>query len=349
MNFHSYTLSNKRYLLARIGGFKQMKKIVSALAVPMFFLLSSFTSANKLYSPIAETNINSQTLINSGSEYGEAITTGKKQVAASVTFNYEFYKMEDSTALITKYVPGYALIYRIDIYLNNAVQYKGGVFNWFDGENPCYLQNINIDADFAGSNIKNYFQTPETISGSEWRCLEEVNAYDGAKNTTYNSIGLYTHDIHVNLFETASRLDSTSYGLSLTDLCYDYVKGKTHVFNEKLGAQTNNDIKVTNSSSITFNQRYTYGYKTYKTGYNYIDDKHAPYDYVKDSNGNIVKSKYYAGPTKSDSPFRFSFYGAMDFESDTTPTLSKLSVDVNVTYGSSVALDSFDRNIHFDF
>lgn len=322
-----------------------MRKITSVLSLPLLSLVMSFASG--FSSSIAGKEIKAQKLISSDTKTAQVLTNVKDQVAAQINVTYEFYKMDNTTSLFTHFVPAYSLIYRMDIFLNNKVKYKGGVGSWFSGENPCYLQSISVSADFTGSNISRAFLTPNI---SDFDFLE-VNPYLGEQNVENNCIGTprYMSTSEIHSFETAYHLDSTSYALSTTQLTRDYVnKGiRNDDMDSRLCCLLLPSATISdNKNKVEFSQIFRYGYQYY---FDTEDNCYSAKPIAQQNNMNFFSGpKEYNGPIDS-LPFNFSIYGALNFQSDTEPKISNLNIEFDTVYGSMVWLDSFKGNLTIDF
>lgn len=69
-----------------------------------------------------------------------------KNEAMEVTVDYEIYKMNHSL-LNVKWANTYTIFYRVRVDVKNSVQYKGGLFNWFNKYANASLSRIKVDFD----------------------------------------------------------------------------------------------------------------------------------------------------------------------------------------------------------
>lgn len=76
-------------------------------------------------------------------------TDGKdstKNIAMEVTVDYEFIKMNHGL-LNVNWAETYTLLYRVKVDLYDSVQYKGGLFDWFNKTANATLSRIKVDLD----------------------------------------------------------------------------------------------------------------------------------------------------------------------------------------------------------
>lgn len=298
------------------------KRILSLLTT--FPLLMSMTPGRQTFSPIANDYIYSDEILFSGEQSSTHLSNVLNNIAATIDFSYEIYQMNNSSYPTNHYVPAYTMIYRSKIMLSNNCPYKGGLFNAFDGNNPiCYIKNLSINATFQGlSSINNYFQSPQTTNGTSFRVMRNVNPHYDSRENEFNCIG-NTSQV-TGHFSTATNLDATSYAYTISQATSEDFDHDT-----RLIAEVANSISKTNST-LTFSQSFSYGYSL-------------------SSNGLIRPAgEFFSGPAKTgqadDSPFDFSIYGAMNFESDTQPSKGDIQVVFNTIHGSSIWLDNFSRS-----
>ncbi|MEG1739130.1 MAG: hypothetical protein RRZ92_03025 [Bacilli bacterium] len=301
----------------------KFKLVCSFCLTPM---LMSAANPNGIYtySSLCSSNVFVSELLSNGNSSASCLSNVLNNVAATIDFDYEFYEMPKRTVLFVNYVPVYSLVYRVHVYLNNNVKYKGGVGNWFDGNNPTYLNNIGINADFNGvSNITN--ATNQYPSNNKLVILN-----GSATNDDYQTDLNHLETTQYG-YQTSCGFISTSYTQTIDELT-----GILPSTYDQRTAAIVNSSWASNSSKISFQTQYNYGYELYNNGTSYA------YKTYNDK---------YSGPRKDELPFKFSFYGAMNYESDTRPTSTNISVSISTTHGSTTWLDSFSSlaslNINF--
>ena len=301
--------------------------ICSLMIVPLLMSASSYTSVFK--SNVKGGNVTAVKKLSEGSNSGECLSNVLNNVAARITFTYELYKMYKRTETFANYVDSYTLIYRVNIYLNNNVHYKGGVFNMFDGHNPAYLKNIRITSTFNSlKNIQKYNISPENSNGTA--NLREVNPYYEDYPTEYN----YLYGMTRNPLQTNSSIAASSYDNELNN---DIAGDKWYVFDSRISAGiVNKENKA--DTSLTIEQNFLYNYKVDPSLTN-------PYDSI----GVKVENEMYSGPDKDARPFNFAFYGSINFESESEPKNSNIKVYMNTNHGSTVALDKFSSSTTLNF
>lgn len=302
---------------------KHIRSVTFLLIVPLLMSAANANTTN-VSSPVFGGNILVNKNINSGSRSANCLSNVLNNVAASVKFTCEFYKMYKQTELLVNYVESYSFIYRIDIYLNHAVKYKGGVFNWFDGENPTYLNDIDISVKFKGvSNIGEIAQYPHNLDGIN---ILNTNPYLGVQYEDDNRLYNNNYDMTTN-----NSFSSTSYW-----------KNNDEIVNIKcdsrLAALVNTYSNI-DSNFLTLTTSLDYGYE--------IDQWSGKIK--KDDNGNWLRNNLYSGPSKDQESFNFCFFGAMNFESETQPYNVDVDVYMKTTHGSTVALDTFSSSTNVRF
>ena len=317
-----------------------MKK--SAFLLPLVPLLVSAAPVTFEDSIVTVEKVKARERLAQDSKTAQALANVTNNIAAEITFSYEVYQLENPSVMITGYQPAYALIYRVDIYLSDDVHYKGGVGNWFSGNHPCYLNSLDISASFSGcSNLKNYFQTPQTSESvtSEVKAPIGIAPTAGVQKSDYNTID-YDPLINGSL-TTCSSLTSVSYLYGFTQLNIDYRNdNKIYDYENRLVARYKDDITQTNNSIINFSQHFDYG-----KSMTYDDGTHGR------DKGVYTESMgdFFSGPDLKAGSFDFSFYGAMDFESDTKPSSVKIDVTMETVHGSDLVLDRFYRTSTLSF
>ena len=317
---------------------KKLLSIISLALCPV--LLMSAVNDTMVYSTIMKEDIPALERLSEGSKTITIYGHKSNDVAATLTLNYELFKMDKTTKLYTDYLPVYSLVYEVIIYLNSSVNYKGGVFDMFDGCHPAYLDEIRLSIDFDGvSNARKTSQFPD----------DNVSNLTSLYTIPFTNPELYPNGLDTNDFNDIELLDSgsgfktsygiksLSYGLPVSDLNhghYDNVLDEIlHLMDlgdDRIWAKlfTSADTK-NNDSTINFTTSLEYGYDFYLTEAGNIDAK---------------KANYFSGPASiNDDPFNFHFFGAtnVELESNTNPSNVDMTVSLTSTHGSSVWLDSF--------
>lgn len=296
--------------------------ICSSILGGVLLMSAAYPSGYIYYSNVAETNLPIVSILSSGTEttYQGANVTGN--VAARITVTYELLSMDKTSVLYTNYVPVYSLIYRVDIFLDNDVQYKGGLFNVFEGVNPCYLNYISTTGTFEGlSSVGNVKQSPNVNDNQNTlRYLNDVDPYDGYGRSANNYV-----DKTSAPFNTCYGMSSASYFECIDDLSYT----QQNFFNSRIAANLSSSHTKT-SNSVNFNNTLTFGY-------------HILFD--QEEGFFAQQEQYYSGPKSDESPFYFSYYGAMNVESEVQPNNVNLTFQMNTTHGSSVFLDNFTYTV----
>ena len=317
---------------------KKLLSIISLALCPV--LLMSAVNDTMVYSTIMKEDIPALERLSEGSKTITIYGHKSNDVAATLTLNYELFKMDKTTKLYTDYLPVYSLVYEVIIYLNSSVNYKGGVFDMFDGCHPAYLDEIRLSIDFDGvSNARKASQFPD----------DNVSNLTSLYTIPFTNPELYPNGLDTNDFNDIELLDSgsgfktsygiksLSYGLPVSDLNhghYDNVLDEIlylmDLGDDRIWAKlfTSTDTK-NNDSTINFTTSLEYGYDFYLTEAGNIEAK---------------KANYFSGPASiDDDPFNFHFFGAtnVELESNTKPSNVDMTVSLTSTHGSSVWLDSF--------
>lgn len=330
-----------------------MKSKLKLLCLPLSFTLLSASSTNFVYvnSYIKHSNIMcKKQLTPYTSESFSTLSNIKKDTVATLTFNYEVYQMYKATEVYNNYNPGFILLYQIDVYINNAVNYKGGVGNWFNGTHAGFLNYINIKTEFDGLDYTNHsYQTPcldKNHNEKGYRFLRDVNPNDykytqNSKNTnkqsTYNCVD-GVNDSYLasseDKFQNAVNIYTNSYHYS-TDLIYDDYN-LINSFDSRLLTYLTTS-KNTESTKVNFEQNFSFNNKL---NFNYSNNK---VNFSVDSS-----DKLYSGPCtngKDDSqPFNFTFYGVFAVESSKVPSTIKVDLKMDTYHGSHTALDTFESS-----
>lgn len=331
-----------------------MKTSVLVLPIISVFLMSSTYAFVTPFSKIARKDVAcKERLVPYTSESITTLSHIKKDVVATLTFNYEVYQMWKSTEVYSYYQPSYIMMYQADIYVNNAVQYKGGLFNWFDGTHAGFLDRISIKTKFTGlTDITNAYQTPSDghRAGSEGlRFLRGVNPHssrytysseDNDKQTKYNCIDGIMDENSLPSFQTTPMHYSNSYYDSQQDFeanPNDLESSSDFRLNAYI--ETSQDLKDT---SITYNQSFKYNWKLNQTSDGQLAVPHFTND-----------DKLYSGPctngVNDSTPFNFTFYGVYGFESDSKPKDISVDLYMHTYHGSHTSLDTFDSEASKSF
>ena len=116
----------------------------SSILCGILLMSAAYPSGYTYYSSVAEISIPVVSVLASGSRTINQGANVTNNIAATFSVDYELLSMDKSTSLYTNYVPVYSLIYRVDIFLEDNVRYKGGVLNLLNGNNPCYINFIDV-------------------------------------------------------------------------------------------------------------------------------------------------------------------------------------------------------------
>lgn len=244
--------------------------------------------------------------------------------AASVIFNYEIFEKKRDFAPYNGYKTSFHVIYRADIFLSNNVYYKGGVGNWFDGNNPSYIDSFKVYTTFKGGTIKktdDTIFTPNVKNGS-FSMIDDLGP----------SFGLFGSSLY-NYIDTSQGFDA-----NLTYNAYSYTMNRSKIidfdeyssFNNRLVAKTYKESNI-QDGEIKVKQTYDYGYQIYfdnQKNVNVLDDQ---------------KKDCVSGPNKGDNNFKFSVFGALNVETEEIDYIN-IDVQLNTKHGSTVWLDLFDAN-----
>ncbi|MFA6830305.1 MAG: hypothetical protein WCR67_06375 [Bacilli bacterium] len=303
------------------------------VALPALSILLCSASPYNVYSSLTKNSFTVVEVISKGYQNNQVLSNVKQLEAASISVDYEYYQMGNNTVLLTNYVPAYQVIYKAEIYLNNKVQYKGGIFNWLDGEHPAYINSLLVNASFEGvTNVNKAYQTPYSVDGFEIKIADRVNPFDPEEDSIYNSFsGVHGPSF---LFTTAASLNSSSYYYNSISIC----NVSDLVFDSRLCAILKTSSSLSNKTQ-SFSQEFLYGHPVDK------------YD------GTVLKDKreYFSGPWNIEkggpdsNPFIFRIYGSFGLESATKPSKMKLAFTMNTTYGSAVVSDNFTNDTRISF
>ncbi len=339
------------------------KYIRRLLSLPMVMLLTSGTTKNFVtpFSYIKHANITcKEQLIGYSSRSISTLSNVKNDTVATLTFNYEVYEMNKPTELLTTYHPSYVLLYQADIYVNNKVKYKGGMFNWFDGEHAGFLKNISISATFSGTkNQTHHYCTPSIDSSSgnySLRIMRGVYPEDDLYTQNSKSANKQTDDNNVTDGLANSNLDTftDTVGIMSNSYYYNLSYMNTHIteflnkYDSRILAMVSSSENV-ESDKITFNQKFEYNQKLavspseYGTGYTY--------KVTHDEKG------IYSGPAKYEDskdiddskPFNFTFYGTFGVECPQKPSSILIELGLDTYHGSHVNLDTFESTASDSF
>lgn len=332
-----------------------MESKLKLFCLPLSLSLLSASSTNfvNVNSYIKHENIMcKKQLVPYKSESFSTLSNVKKDTVATLTFNYEVYQMYKGTELLTKYNPGFILLYQIDVYINNSVKYKGGVGNWFNGNHAGFLNYINLKTEFDGLNYTGHkYQTPYLDSNGEtngYRYLRGVfpndsrykqNSKDYDKQTSYNRVSTVLDNYYVDggdLFKYATNIYTNSYFNNVNDVYND--ANLLDEFDSRLVAKLTTSSSTYQSSKVYFEQKFQFNNKV---SYSVSD--------TGTKKVSIASSdKLYSGPCKEgkdeSSPFNFSFYGVFAVESSVAPSVIKVDLSMDTYHGSHTALDTFESS-----
>ena len=330
--------------------------------IPLLLSLISASSSNFIY---VKSNIRHEDIYckkqlqNYHSKTITTLSNIKKLPVAKLTFNYELYQMYKPTEVQINYHPGFILLYQADIYVNNAVEYKGGVGNWFDGKHAGFLNYINFNAEFRGIDYTGHsYQCPGyDSSGSlnSYRYLRDVNptdtrytenSYNSNKQTQYNGVTDALNSYHGDKFQDCTNLFTNSYFDSVYDIYKDL--NLINHFDTRLVAYITSTIsRSENDHRIAFNQRFDYN-----NNVSLANTK-------KDNTGTYFakvtedSSKLFSGPctngTDDSKPFNFAFYGCFAVESSKVPDSIAIELKMDTFHGSHTALDKFESSAYDSF
>lgn len=332
-----------------------MKSKLKLLCLPLSFMLSSASSTNFVYvnSYIKHSNIMcKKQLTPYSSESFSTLSNVKKDTVATLTFNYEVYQMYKPTEMVPTYHPGFILLYQIDIYINNAVNYKGGVGNWFNGTHAGFLNYINIKTEFDDLDYTGHkYQTPCLDSTGKtygYRFLRGVkpndniykqNSKDLDKQTFYNRVDAPLDRYSANggdQFQDAVNIFTNSYFNYVNEVYND--ANLLDELDSRLVTNLTTSSSMYKSSIVYFEQNFQFNNKVSYS--------------VSDTSSKKVSidssDKLYSGPCtngKDDSqPFNFTFYGVFAVESSKVPSTIKVDLKMDTYHGSHTALDTFESS-----
>ena len=138
------------------------------------------------------------------------IAKNYNETAATITLYTDFFKIGREFAMSTETIQDYVFYYRMDVYLNSSVHYKGAFLDFLDYHNPTYLQAISLDVDFGGvssSDFSAISYNPQRSTVINNSGQENQNYYLIAVNPNYstnytlndlksNNDGSYKFDLH---------------------------------------------------------------------------------------------------------------------------------------------------------
>ncbi len=303
-------------------------KLYICFIVPLLMSSTNTTHFNEVEHTLLSTGQKTKTykVIKSGTSKGICKSNVLGNEAASVTVSYDFLEKHKDYAPYNGYKKSYHLIYRLDIYLNNNVHYKGGVGNWFNGNNPAYLNSIIVNTEYTSSSFSKlkYVTTPvedHSIYTDTYVLLRDINPSRYVYET--NEFNHVVHNTNVG-FDANNGYISKSYSThrkdSITDRDFNNM-------NSKLIAHMSAENKVA-TNKLTNKVSLVYGNKL-----------------AQDNNGNRYiesnRDELYSGPLKEGSPFMFSIFGTENLQNDDDISSATFSVSMYTTHGSSVPLDTF--------
>ncbi len=338
---------------------KYLRRVIS---LPLAVLLTSGTTKDFVqpYSHITHKSFTcKEQLVDYSSRSISTLSNVKKDTVATLTFNYEVYQMSKSTEMNPTYHPSYVLIYQADVYVNNKVQYKGGPFNWFDGEHAGFLKNISISATFSGIDYQtHHYCTPSIDSSYEndsLRIMREVYPEDDIYSCESKTDDKQSLDNQVN-YGLTDYLDLFTDTLSPTSNSYYYNLSymNSHIdefinkYDSRILAKVSSSENV-GSSKITFKQNFEYNQKLavtpseYGTGYTY--------KVTHDDKGIYSGPAKYENSTDTDDskPFNFTFYGTFGVECPQKPSSISIGLGLDTYHGSHVNLDTFESTASDSF
>lgn len=340
----------------------KQKYLTRPLSLPMILLLTSGTTVNFVqpFSYIKHENITcKEQLVGYSSKSISTLSNVKKDTVATLTFNYEVYQMYKPSEMITTYHPAYVLLYQADIYVNNKVKYKGGMFNWFDGEHAGFLKNISISACFNGTNNQtHHYCTPSVDYSGETNTLRimkgvfpESNLYAETsksqdKQTSDNTVtyGLFNR---LDTFTDARSLTSNSYFYNLSYMnthIDDFLnKYDSRILANVSSSESVENDKITFKQSFEYNQKLDVNVSEYGSGYTY--------NVTHDAKGIYSGPAKYDGSTDKDDdkPFNFTFYGTFGVECPQKPSSIFIELSLDTLHGSHVNLDTFESSASDSF
>ena len=336
-----------------------MKSLMKMMSLPVSLLLmaNNVSGFTRCYSYIAKDDfICKEQLCDYSQESISTLSNVKNDIVATLTINYEVFQMGKNTEVIPGYHPGYVFLYQADVYINNKVQYKGGLFNWFDGCHAGFLNYIELNTTFNGvGNVNHSYFTPslETNDGDTgYKFLLGVSPLDHLytedssytdKQTENNTVLLGTYNDELDSFTDAINVYSNSYYYSV----YDLIRRPTDFlgkYDSRILADVSSSKDIFNNK-IKFKQRFDYN-NMLEVTYHGISD--APECHV-----NHDKKGLYSGPCANgadlDKPFNFSFFGAIGVESENRPTSIDFEMKMDTFHGSQVNLDTFESSASDSF
>lgn len=343
-----------------IGG-KVMKSKVLPF-VMSWALLCSFVPSNHYYhSVLASKDLYVDDVIVPFDLDNQETVTTKSNVLQNevghVSMNYEVLKMYKYTELLLDYVPTYVMLYEANVYLNNKVHYKGGLFNWYDGYHAAFLKNISFSFKWNGvNNVQHSYCMPsvgEDGDSKGLRLLKDVytnspenghNYYAEDTSSTYNKQTdrncFLTDFFDPNLDEcvnTASHIYSNSYYWSAANI-NNLIDG----YDSRTAAYLTSSKTVT-SNSVAFDQSFEYNHDiSYKSNGQKYDIFYARDDQF-----------LFSGPCTNGEddfyPMYFTFYGMSAIQTSSVPTSINVSMFLDTMHGSHVFLDTFESTATNNF
>lgn len=302
---------------------KIKRLILTLVMIPAAITAMSFAPVTRLSSNTITSNILENGTVNAKKQLASSyinkkslsiteVSVGKKEILADISLNYEIYSMDKYTVLLTKYVPMYSLVYKIDVRLYADVSYKGGFLDMWTYTKNAFLNHIFVNAQFDNYNksSENYKTTvyPDSVSNNGTRCLAnlDVNPTDasdieGRDNAAYDTLR----------GQTCSSIKTTSYYWSDLDSNPDTKRLATYC------------TSVISKSGSKLKYVTKYIYSTDGMGYDS--------NILELGNGTLTEESS-CGPSGHDD-YVFSIYGACNFESDTAPKQCVLTLETMTRLG----------------
>lgn len=309
-------------------------KLYICFIVPLLMSSTNTTHFNEVEHTLLSTGQKTKTykVIKSGTSKGICKSNVLGNEAASVTVSYDFLEKHKDYAPYNGYKKSYHLIYRLDVYVSSNVSYKGGVGNWFDGNNPAYLNSITVNTEYTSSSFSKlrYVTTPvenHSIYADTYVLLRDINP----TRYVYETNAFNYVDCGVNIgFDANSGYESKSYSThrkdSITDRDFNNMNSKliAHMLVENKVAAT----KLTNKVALFYGNKLLRD----KNDNRYIDS---------------ARDDLYSGPEKDSIPFMFSIFVTENIQNESDLKSATFSVTMKSTHGSSVWLDKFqsDANV----
>ena len=316
-----------------------MKKILILTTIlPLLMSSSGSTNYNELkyHSSILNDDTYIYKLLKSGTIKEICPSNILNNEAASVQMTYEFFEKHKDYAPYNGYKTSYHLIYKLDIFLNANVHYKGGVGNWFDGYNPTYINSITVRTNAESEKFDNNTKvviSPEQLSEDDtednyFTITKEMHPTSGSYGSSY-----YNHIYQDSIgFSANDGYTSTSYNTNWNN---GVVSEDFTTYNNRLVAYLRSS-KTIGTNKITYTTTYKYGTPLVRN----IDGEYI-LNIDKDESGTIRYNDLYSGPNKNGNDFKFTIFGAFNIQNDFSITNLDTEITLKTTHGSTVWLDKF--------